>query len=450
MLDISLSQERSGGANWRRRDFLRVGAISSLGLSLPQFLQAQGGNPPSAPKAKAVIQLWMAGGPSHLDTFDPKPDAGEDYHGPLKPIETKVPGMRIGESLPKLAQWTDRFSILRGCTHPSPAHEIATHVVGTGNVPAGGLVYPTMGSVVALEKGYEAGYQGELPPYVAVTSPAPWYGEAGFLGGRYKPFSTGGDPNAKQFEVRGLKLASGLNEDRAKHRQSLLQGVDTLAQQAEEENLFQVVDTFYQRAYGLILGKAKEAFDLSQEDDKVRERYGRNQFGQSCLLARRLVERGVPFVTVNRGGWDTHEKNFEALKNLLPELDTAFSALLEDLQQRGLLDSTVVVWQGEFGRTPKIDWSPQWQGGRHHWPNAFSMAVAGGGFQGGHVVGSSDEKGETVKDRPCYPWDLCASIYRQLGIDYNKRLPHPQGRVAYITPLVLGTIASGGLLDEIT
>ena len=450
MLEIQTSRERGTCDGLRRRDFLRVGAISSLGLSLPQLLQAQAaGDVAAAPRAKAVIQLWMAGGPSHLDTFDPKPDAGEDYHGPLKPIDTKVGGMRIGESLPKLAQMADRFSILRGCTHPSPAHEIATHIVGTGNVPAGGLVYPTMGSVVALEKGYDAGYTGELPPYVAVTNPAPWYGEAGFLGGRYKPFSTGGDPNAQQFEVRGLKLAAGLNEDRAKHRQSLLKGVDSLAQQAEDENLFQVVDTFYQRAYGLILGQAKEAFDLSQEDEKLREKYGRNPFGQSCLLARRLVERGVPFVTVNRGGWDTHEKNFEALKNLLPELDTAFSTLLDDLQQRGLLDSTVVVWQGEFGRTPKIDWSPQWQGGRHHWPNAFSMAVAGGGFQGGHVLGSSDEKGETVKDRPCYPWDLCASIYRQLGIDYNKRLPHPQGRVAYITPLVLGTIASGGLLDEI-
>lgn len=435
----------------RRRDLLKVGAISTLGLSLPGLLKAKANAETTneAPKAKAVIQLWMSGGPSHLDTFDPKPDAGEDYHGPLKPIDTNVPGMRICELLPMMAQQADKYSILRGCTHPSPAHEIATHIMGTGNVPAGGLVYPTIGSVVALEKGYEHGYTGELPPFVALTNPAPWYGEAGFLGGRYKPFATGGDPNAQTFEVRGLKLARGLSEGRAKDRQSLLGGVDSLEETFEREELFEVVDTYYQRAYGLVLGQAKEAFDLSKEDPKLRDRYGRTSFGQSCLLARRLVERGVPFVTVHRGGWDTHLKNFDAMKNLLPELDRCFTALLEDLSNHGLLDSTVVVWEGEFGRTPKIDWSAQWQGGRHHWANAFSSLIAGGGFKGGHVIGSSDEKGETVKDRPCYPWDLCASIYRQLGIDHNKKLPHPQGRVAYVTPLVLGTIASGGLLDEL-
>lgn len=449
MLDIRHAEGHQTSDGISRRDVLRVGAVSTLGLSLANWMRPEARAQSSGNPAKAVIQLWMSGGPSHLDTFDPKPEASEDYHGPLKPIDTNVPGIQICELLPMMAKMADKYSILRGCTHPSPAHEIATHIMGTGNVPAGGLVYPTMGSVVALEKGYDAGYAGELPPNVAVPTTAPWYGEAGFLGGRYKPFATGGDPNAKQFEVRGLKLARGLSDGRAKDRQSLVHSIDSLEQEIEHENLFEVVDTYYERAYGLILGQAKEAFDLSKEPDAVRDRYGRTTFGQSCLLARRLVERGVPYITVHRGGWDTHGKNFEAMKNLLPELDRTFTALLEDLQQRGLLDSTVVVWEGEFGRTPKIDWSAQWQGGRHHWASAFSSVIAGGGFKGGHVVGSSDDKGETVKDRPCYPWDLCASIYRQLGIDYNKRLPHPQGRVAYVTPLVLGTIASGGLLDEL-
>jgi uncharacterized protein (DUF1501 family) len=451
MLDFISSRKTNSGDEFSRRDMLRVGAISALGLSTAGWAaaQAQAAAAPARPKAKSVIQLWMAGGPSHLDTFDPKPEAPEDFRGPLKAIDTKVPGIRISELLPLLAQQADKYSILRGSTHPSPAHEVATHIVGTGNVLAGGLVYPTMGSVVALYKGYDAGYRGELPPYVALTNPAPWYGESGFLGGKYKPFSSGGDPNAKDFRVRGLQLASGLTKERTQERQSLLEQVDSLEREIDDADLFSVVDTYYQRAYGLIMGQAKAAFDLSQESDKVRDRYGRTTFGQSCLLARRLVERGVPYITVNKGGWDTHSKNFEEMPKLALDLDRGFSALLEDLHQRGLLDSTVVVWHGEFGRTPKIDWGSQWQGGRHHYPNAFSAVIAGGGFHGGHAIGASDERGETVKDRPCLPWDVCASIYRQLGINHNQRLPHPQGRVAYVTPLVLGTIVSGGLLDEL-
>lgn len=450
MLDIQSKRSHRTCDGMSRRSMLRVGAVSAMGLTMAEAMarKAHGQEAPAGTKAKSVIQLWMSGGPSHLDTFDPKPEAPEDYRGTLKAIDTNVPGIQICELLPQLAKLADKYSILRGFTHPSPAHEVATHIVGTGNVLAGGLVYPTMGSVVAMEQ-YNGGYEKELPPYIAVPSTAPWYGESGFLGGKFKPFTTGGDPNAQNFRVQGLQLAAGLTEPRANDRHSLLKAVDSLERDVEDHELFQVVDTYYERAYGLIMGEAKAAFDLSQEPDAVRDRYGRTNFGQSCLLARRLVERGVPYVTAHKGGWDTHLKNFEAMPALCKDLDTAFSALLEDLAQRGLLDSTVVVWQGEFGRTPKIDWSAQWQGGRHHYPNVFTSVVAGGGFKGGKVIGASDERGETVKDRPCLPWDLCASIYRQLGIDHNKRLPHPQGRVAYVTPLVLGTIASGGLLDEL-
>ncbi len=449
MLDLRFRSKHATCDGWTRRDFLRVGSITTLGLSLPAWLRLKAEGAVQDAPAKSVIQIWLSGGPSHIDSWDPKPDAPEDFRGPYKAIRTKVPGVYLSEYLPRLAETFDKFSIIRAFTHPSPAHEIATHIVNTGNVLQGGLVYPSMGSVVALEKGYEAGYKGEIPPFVAIPSAPPWYGEAGFLGGRYKPFATGGNPASPNFKVQGLELAAGLTPERAVKRRTLMQQIDTFARKFEQQRLFEVVDTYYERAYGLVLGSAREAFDLKKEDPKLRERYGKTTFGQSCLLARRLVERGVPFVTVHRGGWDTHFKNFEALKNLLPDLDRALSALLEDLYERGLLDSTIVVVQGEFGRTPKIDWSSRWQGGRHHWPNVFSVALAGGGFQGGRIVGESTERAEFVKDRPCYPWDLCASIYRQLGIDYKKRLPHPQGRVAYITPLAQGTIASGGLLDEL-
>jgi uncharacterized protein (DUF1501 family) len=217
----------------------------------------------------------------------------------------------------------------------------------------------------------------------------------------------------------------------------------------EKDPAIAQMDAYREKAYGLILGQAKQAFDLSQEKSELRDRYGRNRFGQSCLLARRLVENGVPFVTVNMGGWDTHRDNFNAVKRLAPTLDAGFATLLDDLKQRGLLDSTIVVWYGEFGRTPKVAWEPPWFGGRHHFASAFSAVVAGGGFTGGTVLGTSDPKGESVKDRPVYPWDLSASIYQLLGIDPNGTLPHPQGCVARVVPARAADAKSGGILKEI-
>jgi hypothetical protein len=217
----------------------------------------------------------------------------------------------------------------------------------------------------------------------------------------------------------------------------------------DQDREFQTMGAFQDQAYGLILGDAKKAFDISQEKDELRDRYGRHRFGQSCLLARRLVENGVPFVMVNFGGWDTHKQHFERMEKLLPQLDSGFSALLDDLSQRGLLDSTIVVWYGEFSGTPKIAKEPPWNGGRHHFADVFSGVVAGGGFQGGKVVGASDARGEKVKERPVYPWDLTASIYQLLGIDPAGRLPHPHGCVAYVSPIASGEVQSGGLLTEI-
>jgi hypothetical protein len=386
----------------------------------------------------------MGGGPSHVDTFDPKPDAPEEYRGPFKVIDTKVSGVRISGHLPMLAQQADKFSIIRSMTHPSPSHEIANHIMLTGNVLARGTVCPSYGSVVFREKGSGA----SLPPYVAIPGNPP-YAEGGYLGGAYKPFAVGNDPNGGNFRVRGLTLPRSLTNERLDRRRKMLDGLDSLERELEKEDQFKVLDSFYQRSYDMITAPAvKAAFDLSKENDRLRDRYGRNTLGQSCLLARRLVEQGVPFVHVDRGGWDTHLKNFETLKNTrLPELDQAFSALLDDLHQRGLLATTLVIWMGEFGRTPKIDWSAQWQGGRHHWPKCFSVVVAGGGFHGGRVLGTSNAVGEEPAERPVLPWDLGATMFGQLGIPFDRTYD-VRGRNLRLLPF--GTsVVSGGLLNEL-
>ncbi len=433
-----------------RRDFLRVGAVGVLGLSLTDWLKMKACGQVQPAKAKSVIHLWLSGGPPHLDTFDPKPEAGADYCGPLKtPLETNVAGIRIGELMPLMAKQADKFCLIRGTTHPDFGHETATYTVITGTVPSPELVYPSMGAVVALKKGYEAGYQGSLPPYITLTSPLGRFSDSGFLGSKYKTFATFGDPNSADFRVQGMMPPGGITVERVQERRSLLDSVDTLASRVEKEGLLRDMESFEEKAYGVVLGEARTAFDLSKEADALRDRYGRNTFGQSCLLARRLVENGVPFITINMPGWDTHVNNFEAMKSLGGTLDNGFATLLEDLAQRGLLESTIVLCHGEFGRTPKVDWAPPWNGGRHHHPLVYTCVVAGGGFRGGVALGSSDAKGEAVKDRPAYPWDITASIYKLLGIEPTDRLPHPQGCVAYVSPLSAGSVSQGGMLTEI-
>jgi uncharacterized protein (DUF1501 family) len=430
----------------RRRDFLRVGAASLLGLSWADGLRLKAAGAGPTGRARSVIQLWMGGGPSQLDTFDPKPTAGEAYTGPLRrPIATNVPGLFLSELLPKLATQADKFALLRGMTHGNNSHETATYMMMTCTMPSAETVYPVLGAVVAQQRPPA----GELPPYVTLTQPLGRISESGFLGANARSFATGGDPNAKEFRVQGIGLPRGLSAGQLQERKALAKALDTLARDLDQEPAFRAMDEHAHQAERLMVGAAREAFDLSREPDALRDRYGRTTFGQSCLLARRLVEAGVPFITINMGGWDTHRDNFGAMKKLLPTLDAGFATLLEDLAARGLLDSTAVVWYGEFGRTPKVYAEPPWFGGRHHFGPVFSAVVAGGGFAGGQVVGSSDARGEAVKDRPTYPWDLSASLYRLLGIDPMGRLPHPQGCVAYVTPLGAGDVPSGGLLDEI-
>ncbi len=434
-----------------RRNFIKASAaVGAMGVTLGDLSGAGAMEKSAEPKAKAVIQLWMSGGPAHTDIFDPKPGAGEDYCGLYnKPIATNVKGIRIGQKLPLLAKHADKYSIIRSMTHGDNAHERATYAMQTGTMPSSGLVYPSIGAVVALKKGYDAGYTGSLPPYITIPNPLGRFSESGFLGVRYKPFATGGDPNAKQFAVQGIVPPRGLSDDRLQERRSLLKSLDSLGSRMKTNEQLQAVDEYQQNAYELILGDAKKAFDMTDEPDELRDRYGRHRFGQSCLLARRLVERGAKFITVNFNGWDTHKQHFEKMDELMPQLDSGFATLLEDLSQRGLLDSTMVVWGGEFGRSPKILKEAPWNGGRSHFSAAFSCAVAGGGFKGGSVVGSTDPKGERVRNRPVYPWDLTASMYKLLGIDPGGKLPHPHGCVAYVSQTSGGDRPSGGILKEI-
>jgi len=445
MLDI-----RGRTAEWTpsgvaRRDFLRVGAASLIGLSVADWFRLRGAPGP----ARSVIQLWMAGGPTQTDTFDPKPSAGEDFTGPLRgALATNVSGIQVGSLLPLLARQADKYTIIRGMTHNNNGHETAAYIMQTGTMPTTDLVYPAMGAIVGYEKA-EAVASSGLPPYITLTAPLGRFSEAGFLGNQYKTFAPGGDPNSPNFRVQGLAPPKGVTPQRIEERRALLASVDALARQADSPATFANFDEFQKKAYGLILGDARKAFDLTQEKDAVRDRYGRNQFGQSCLLARRLVEAGVPFITINDGGWDTHKDNFEAMRRKLPIQDAAVAALLDDLAQRGLLGSTIVTWYGEFGRTPRVANEPPWFGGRHHWGQVFSAVVAGGGFKGGQVVGSSDYRGEAVRDRPVYPWDLSASIYKLLGIDPHGKLPHPHGCVAYVSPAGGASMPTGGLLTEI-
>ena len=451
-----------------RRDMLKQSFIGVAGLCLTGAAATK--TQPQTIKAKSVIQIWLNGGPSHLDTFDPKPNAGADYCGPYRnPIETNVSGIRICEMLPLLAKQADKYSIIRGMTHGSDAHETATYITQTGRIPGGRLVYPCAGAVAALFKGYDGGYQGQIPPYITLTGLLGRFDEAGFLGTRYRPFATGGDPAQERFIVEGI-VAENITGKQQLDRRNLLNKLDKLSSVIPHNPSLEAFARSQEQAYNMIVGDGAKAFDLSGESDALRDRYGRavvvqnpssesttaqsaagrrTTFGQSCLVARRLVERGVPVVTINYPGWDTHKEHFPEMKRRLPEFDQGLSALLQDLSDRGLLESTIVLACGEFGRTPRVMMEAPWNGGRGHWGKAFCAVVAGGGFHGGRVVGATDAKGEEVKDRPVYPGDLIGSVYHLLGIDACARLPNPEGIDIRVMPAPAENVPSNGLLNEI-
>lgn len=446
----------SANGSWRwqmmsRREAARRMLVGGLGCwVVPRWgMKAASGGVPVSPRSKSVIQIWLWGGPCHLDTFDPKPEAGSDYCGPLdKPIATNVDGIRIGELLPLLAQQADKYALIRSMTHGVNGHETAAYMVQTGRMPGDRDVYPCAGAVVSLFKGRAADREPLLPPYIVLTEPQGRFSEAGFLGSRYKPFATGGDPAQSRFVVEGV-VAPGISDERQRRRRDLLHRLDTLRRALPEGATAAQWDQSERQAYEMILGDAGKVFDLSLEKDDLRDRYGRTTFGQSCLMARRLVERGVPYVTINYKGWDTHKQHFQAMRRKLPELDKGLATLLWDLAERGLLGSTIVWCCGEFGRTPKVQWEAPWNGGRGHYGKVFSALVAGGGFKGGRVLGASDARGEEVKERPVYPVDLMRTMYELLGIDPSARLPHPQGLAVKVTPDHSEGVTQGGILKEL-
>jgi len=432
-----------------RREALRRCLFGTAGLLLVNGWGLRSLAAARTAKAKSVIQIWMWGGPCHIDTFDPKPGAGYDFCGPLdKVVPTNVDGIQIGQLLTTLAKQADKFSLIRSMTHGNNGHETAAYLVQTGRAAGGRDVYPCVGAVTSLFKGYDAGYKGLIPPYIVLTEPQGRFSEAGFLGSKYKPFATGGDPGQARFNVEGV-VAPGISEQRQKDRRNLLQQLNTLGHAMPGDASLKALYESEDQAYELILGDAGKLFDLTQEKDELRDRYGRNTFGQSCLMARRLVEKGVPYVTINYKGWDTHKQHFQTMNRKLPELDKGLATLLQDLSERGLLDGTIVWCCGEFGRTPRVQWEPPWNGGRNHYGKVFSALVAGGGFKGGHVIGASDAKGEDVQERPVYPCDLIGSMYELMGIDLAATLPHPQGLATRVLPTADEGLKSGGRLSEI-
>ncbi|HEY5314584.1 MAG TPA: DUF1501 domain-containing protein [Pirellulales bacterium] len=414
----------------KRRDFLRVGALgaglaSGTGLNLAGFLRQAAAGQLQPAKAQSAIYIRLGGGPTHLDTFDMKPDGDSAMRGELKPIKTNVPGVEFCECLPKLATVADKFTILRGVSHTLAAHDLGTKYLNTGNRPLPSLEYPGLGAVVSKELQSPA----ELPPFVAVPN-TPQAG--GFLGIQYGPFNTNTSPKfGSPFVVRGLALDGDLTLDDVNRRQKLLASVDTAFRGYEQKiNVLGGMDEFSERAYSMISSKrSREAFDVSREPRDVAERFGESEMGQSCLLACRLVASGVRFVTVNSNRWDMHQDIFSSLREKsLPELDGALSALLTTLYERGLLDSTMVIVAGEFGRTPKINA----RGGRDHWPRAMFVLMAGGGVRGGQVIGASDSNGMGPAGEAITPDQMAASFYHALGIDYHKEYHTNTGRPVMI------------------
>jgi hypothetical protein len=423
MLDIVLTNCRTRTCDGTtRRDFLRVGSLA--GLTLPTLLRAEAaaGPQPSASRAKSVILVFLGGGLSHHDSFDPKPEAPEEIRGQYAPIPTSVPGLIISEKLPLMARVMNRLTLLRSGSHNNDHHETATNWVLSGRFGTPFGDYPAVGAVVA----HETGFSGKLPPYVAVPrNPSfTWeLGKSAFLGGRYESFKAG-DPNQANYRVQDLSL-EGMNPHQHARRQTLLQAVDGLARRIEGNDAIATYDEFHARAQEMVLApEARRAFALDQEPARLRDRYGRTTAGQSMLLARRLVESGVRFVTVNYAGWDHHAKIVENLNKKLPEFDQALSALVEDMDARGTLEDTLLVVMGEFGRTPKFNKDA----GRDHWGQAASLLFAGAGVKRGFVLGKTDKHGAFATQRPVSPADVAYTILASLGIDPRKQLLTPDGR----------------------
>jgi Protein of unknown function (DUF1501) len=455
MLELTApSPRRCDGVS--RRSFLKVGSLGFTGLTLADALRvkanASASNGASVPE-RSVILIWLDGGPPQHETYDPKPNAPAEYRGPLKPISTAVPGVQVSELLPNHARLLDKVSLIRSLHHDNGDHFAAAHWMLTGYLGANGSnqtpKYPSAGSIIARLKGAR---KPGMPAYVGLpythsVGIAPGYHGAAYLGSSFNPFNADGDPGSEGYRVPNLTLPSGVDSHRVGGRRGLLGELDQARRAFDSTGVTEGFDHFEQEAFSMVLGqRAREAFDLHKEDPRLRDRYSRHQWGQSALLARRLVEAGVRFVTLTFGGWDFHSSLEKGMHNVLPILDATVGSLVKDLETRGLLDSTIVIVMGEFGRTPRMnkkgvpgsDPVP----GRDHWGNVMSVLVAGGGFARGQVVGASNARGERPTHRPIVPQDLIVTLYHQLGIDPQTTFANRIGQ-----PVTIGS--NGQVISEL-
>ena len=411
-------------ASQSRREFIQIGAIAGLGLTLPEMLKLRAIEMPKvesfSPIAESVIHIYLPGGMAQHESWDPKPFASPDYRGPFSPIKGKT-GEYVGEKFANIAKILDKITIIRSMTHGEAAHERGTANMFTGYRPSPAIKFPSFGSVIS----HEQGSRNNLPPYVVVPNVIVPEQQSGYMSSAYGPFALGSDPADKGFNVRDLLSPKDIDQKRFDRRRNLLGAVDEHFRTLEKSDALNAMDSFYQAAYGLISSqKAREAFDLNAEPAKLRDEYGRNTAGQRFLLARRLVEAGVRMVSVSYGGWDHHSNIKGAFDGQAPNFDTAFARLITDLEERGMLDKTLVMVSSEFGRTPKINNT----NGRDHWPRVFSVAMAGGGVKKGHIYGTSDALGGEPDTNPVGPADLARTMYRLIGINSDKRIVADGGR----------------------
>ncbi len=432
------SQLGCGGSS--RRGFLNVGVLAGLGLTLPEFLrmQAHGAQKHYESKegvAKSVIQIFLPGGIAQQESFDPKPLAPSQYRGPFGTVKTAIPGVEFSEHMIELAKLADKMTVIRSMSHGEAAHARGTQNMFTGYRPSPAIQYPSMGSVIA----HELGAKNNLPPYVCVPNVPNIHANSGYLSSAYGPFGLGADPLSKGFKVRDLNMPDGVGEDRFCRRKSLLETVDAHFRSIENSDALDSMDAFYQHAYRLISSqKAREAFDLSKEPDELKDMYGRTQAGQRMLLARRLAESGVRFISLTAGGWDHHDDIKGGIEKNLPPVDKAVAALLRDLENRGMLDDTLVMLTSEFGRTPKINKN----NGRDHWPRVFSVMLAGGGVQKGLIYGKSNALAAEPEEDKVGVADLATTVYNQIGINADKVLMAPGGRPIEI-------VAGGSVIEDL-
>jgi hypothetical protein len=410
-----------------RRGFLQAGFAGGIGMSLANFFQAKQAQADLKDyahfegTAKNIIYIYLPGGCAHQETWDPKPYAPVEYRGPMGSIETNVSGVRINQTLQHTAKVMDKITIVRSMTHGEAAHERGTHNMFTGYRPSPALQYPSIGSVIS----HELGPRKNLPPYVCVPNQPNEFAGTGYLSSSFAPFSLGADPAANGFKVRDLNLPNGIDDSRFATRRNVLDRVNNHFLAKENADNLNALNSFYDRAYSLIGSpEAREAFNIDAEDAALRDRYGRNAAGQRMLMARRLVEAGVRFVSLTYGGWDMHNGIDAGIKSQVPALDQGFAALIGDLSERGLLDETLVLIGSEFGRTPKINATA----GRDHWPKVFSVVMAGGGVKGGNVFGSSDSTASEPEEDPLSVVDWATTIYHTIGIVADKELMAPGDR----------------------